>query len=90
MPLSNLRATLRACKGKCTLDTFELNKIAGGILLCLLVVMGLKNFSEIIFEVPEPATPGYDVSSLAVEETPAGGEARVNLGACDPCGAKGH
>jgi len=56
------------------LDTFELNKIAGGILLCLLVVMGLKNVGEIVFEVPEPATPGYDVSSLAVEEAPAAGE----------------
>ncbi len=43
------------------MDSFELNKIAGGILLALLVVLGTSMLSEIIFDVEKPEKPGYEV-----------------------------
>lgn len=55
------------------MDSFELNKMAGAVLLCLLVVMGLKTVSEDVYKVHEPEKMGYDVSDL-VTEPAAGGE----------------
>jgi cytochrome c len=77
MCLSNLRATLRVTTlwGLRALDSFELNKMAGAVLLCLLIVMGLKSVSEEVFAVHEPEKMGYDVASLAIDTGGGTGEA---------------
>ncbi|AXS39015.1 cytochrome c family protein [Breoghania sp. L-A4] len=41
------------------MDSFELNKIAGAVLLSLLIVMALGVSSDIIFHSEAPETPGY-------------------------------
>jgi cytochrome c len=50
------------------MDSFELNKIAGGVLGTLLFVMVLGLFSEAIFTRAEVAKPGY---ALPAQEAPA-------------------
>lgn len=49
------------------MDSFELNKIAGAVLLALLVVMGLGIVSDVIFEPHHPEKPGYEIA-VATEE----------------------
>ncbi|NRG16550.1 cytochrome c family protein [Rhizobiales bacterium] len=44
------------------MDSFELNKIAGAVLLSLLVVMGLGVVSDLIFETNPPEIPGYEIA----------------------------
>jgi len=65
-------------KGTGTLDSFELNKMAGAVLLCLLIVMGVKTVGEEVFAVHEPEDAdqmGYDISGLVTETaTPAEGQ----------------
>lgn len=51
------------------MDSFELNKIAGAVLLSLLIIMALGVTSDIIFHAETPETPGY-----AIEVADAGGE----------------
>jgi cytochrome c len=58
------------------MDSFEINKIAGGILATLLVVMGLGFVAETIFHANKPAKPGFDIVvaekvSTAVAAEPA-------------------
>ena len=55
------------------MDSFEWNKIVGAVLGTLLFVVALKIGSEMLFEVPEPAKPGYIVPGVA--EAPAPGAA---------------
>ena len=43
------------------MDTFELNKFAGAILLALLVLFGTKAMSSIIFKAHKPEKPGYEI-----------------------------
>lgn len=43
------------------MDSFEINKIAGGILATLLTVMGLGFIAETIFHAKKPAKPGYEI-----------------------------
>ena len=50
------------------MDSFEWNKIAGAVLGTLLFVVAVKIASEFIFEVKEPAKPGYVVQGV---ETPS-------------------
>jgi cytochrome c len=50
------------------MDSFEWNKIAGAVLGTLLFVVAVKIASEFIFEVKEPAKPGYVVQGV---EAPA-------------------
>ncbi len=52
------------------MDTFELNKFAGAILLALLVLFGTKTMSNIIFKVHKPEKPGFAVE---VAEAPGHG-----------------
>jgi cytochrome c len=57
-------------KGTGTLDSFELNKMAGAVLFCLLIVMGVKTVGEEVFAVHEPEEAdhmGYDISGLVTE-----------------------
>lgn len=55
------------------MDSFEWNKIAGGVLGTLLFVVALKIGSEMLFEMPEPEKPGYVVPG--VPQTPGPGAA---------------
>ena len=43
------------------MDSFELNKIIAAILLVALLLIGIGKFSDIIFHVEKPKTPGYAV-----------------------------
>ena len=49
------------------MDSFELNKIAGAILLVLLVTMGLGVGSSIIFAPNAPEQPGYAIEVAQVD-----------------------
>jgi cytochrome c len=61
------------------MDSYEWNKIVGAILGTLLFVVAIKIGSEMLFEVPEPAKPGYIVPG--VTETPAPGAATTQAAA---------
>jgi cytochrome c len=52
------------------MDSFEWNKIVGAVLGILLFVVALKIGSEVLFEVPEPAKPGYIVPGVVEAPTP--------------------
>ena len=43
------------------MDSFEINKIVGAILLVALLVIGIGKLSDVIFHVAKPKTPGYAV-----------------------------
>ena len=43
------------------MDTFELNKIVGAVLLALLIIFGTKTMSDIMFKAHKPEKPGYVV-----------------------------
>jgi cytochrome c len=43
------------------MDSFEINKIVAAILMVALLVIGIGKFSDIIFHVEKPKTPGYAV-----------------------------
>jgi len=49
------------------MDSFELNKIAGAILFTLLIVMGLRSVSGLLYDVHPPEKLGYPVQTAAVE-----------------------
>ncbi len=53
------------------MDSFEWNKIAGGVLGTLLFVVIVKIAAGAIFEVPEPAKPGYVVAGAEETAGPA-------------------
>jgi cytochrome c2 len=45
------------------MDSFEWNKIAGAVLFALLVGVGLRIATEILFEAEAPETPGYIIAT---------------------------
>lgn len=49
------------------MDSFEVNKIAGGVLGTLLLTMALGLFSGYIYAPPTPTKPGYDLPAAAAE-----------------------
>ncbi len=51
------------------MDSFELNKIIAAILMVALLVIGISKFSDIIFHVDKPKTPGYAVEVEQVVTT---------------------
>jgi cytochrome c len=53
------------------MDSFEWNKIAGAVLGTLLFVLVLNIVIGIVFEVPEPAKPGYIVAGVPAANTAA-------------------
>ena len=44
------------------MDSFELNKMAGAVLFALLVLFGVRPITDIVFAVPKPEKPGYEVA----------------------------
>ena len=59
------------------MDGFEFNKIAGAVLATLLIVLGLKNLSGIIYHSETPEKPGY---AIEVAEVGSSGEAQAATG----------
>ncbi|MDX7949774.1 cytochrome c family protein [Lichenihabitans sp. Uapishka_5] len=53
------------------MDSFEFNKIAGGVLGTLTLTMMLGIAAHMIFAPGVPAKPGYDLPSAAAEQTSA-------------------
>lgn len=49
------------------MDSFELNKIAGAVLFSLLLVLGVKNAAEIIYETHEANPKSYVVEGVVAE-----------------------
>ena len=47
------------------MDSFEWNKVIGGVLGAVLLVLVIRVGSEFLFEVEEPAKPGYVVEGVA-------------------------
>ena len=60
------------------MDSFEWNKIAGAVLGTLIFVLVVKIASDVIYEVPKPAKPGYVVEGVE-EGSNTGGAAAVPL-----------
>ena len=59
------------------MDGFEFNKIAGAVLATLLIVLGLKNLTSIIYHSETPEKPGY---AIEVAEAGSSGEAQAATG----------
>jgi cytochrome c len=55
------------------MDSFEFNKIAGGLLGTLLFTMALGVFSDAVFSHPKLAKPGYDLPAAEEAALEAGG-----------------
>ena len=58
------------------MDSFEVNKIAGGVLGTLLATMGLGLAAEWFYEPSTPTKPGYDLP-MAAAETGGGGDTQT-------------
>lgn len=56
------------------MDSFELNKIAGAVFLCLLVVMGVKSVAEIVYAEEHQEELAYHVEGLEVAAEAAAAE----------------
>ncbi|MEI2387962.1 cytochrome c family protein [Breoghania sp. JC706] len=56
------------------MDSFELNKIAGAVLLSLLVIMALGVSSDIIFDSHEPEVAGYPIEVASADGAGASAE----------------
>ncbi len=54
------------------MDSFEVNKVAGGVLGTLLATMGLGLFAGWLYSPGEPAKPGYDLPMAAAETAGTG------------------
>ncbi|MEP9398058.1 cytochrome c family protein [Mesorhizobium sp. KR2-14] len=57
------------------MDSFEFNKILGGLLGTVFVVFSISIASEAIFASPVPEKPGYAIEAAEAEPTAAGGGA---------------
>ena len=67
------------------MDSFELNKIIAAILMVALLIIGIGKFSDIIFHVDKPETPGYkvDIDQAVITATSVNTteEEKVNIAA---------
>ena len=64
------------------MDSFELNKIIAAILMVALLIIGISKFSDIIFHVEKPKTPGYAVEieqTITTSSTKTVIEDKVNI-----------
>jgi cytochrome c len=53
------------------MDSFEINKIIAAILMVALLIIGIGKFSDIIFHVEKPKSPGYAVLTDQVADSSA-------------------
>ena len=53
------------------MDSFELNKIIGAVLLTALIIIGIGKFTDILFHVEKPKESAYKIEGLEVATTNA-------------------
>ena len=56
------------------MDSFELNKIIGAVLLTALIIIGIGKITDILFHVEKPKESAYKVEGLEVASTTASGQ----------------
>ena len=61
------------------MDSFELNKIIGAVLLTALIIIGIGKFTDILFHVEKPKESAYKVEGLEVASTTASGQEAANV-----------
>ena len=49
------------------MDSFEFNKIASAVLIVALLLIGLNQIADFIYQVKKPQTPGYKVEGVVEE-----------------------
>ena len=59
------------------MDSFELNKIIGAVLLTALIIIGIGKFTDILFHVEKPKESAYKVEGLEVASTNVSGQEAV-------------
>ena len=76
------------------MDSFEINKIVGAILLVALLVIGIGKLSDAIFHVEKPETPSYAVdveeTTTVSTSTKAGVEEKIDIAALMAMGDLTH
>ena len=76
------------------MDSFEINKIVGAILMVALLVIGIGKLSDVIFHVEKPETPGYVVdveeSKTVSSATKVSVEEKIDIGALMAMGDLTH
>ena len=61
------------------MDSFELNKIIGAVLLTALIIIGIGKFTDILFHVEKPKESAYKVEGVEVASTTASGQEAVKV-----------
>ena len=61
------------------MDSCELNKIIGAVLLTALIIIGIGKFTDILFHVEKPKESAYKVEGLEVASTTASGQEAVKV-----------
>ena len=61
------------------MDSFELNKIIGAVLLTALIVIGIGKFTDILFHVEKPKESAYKVEGLEVATSTDSGQETVKV-----------
>ena len=56
------------------MDSFELNKIIGAVLLTALIIIGIGKFTDILFHIEKPKESAYKVEGLEVASTTTSGQ----------------
>ncbi|MEY2812867.1 MAG: hypothetical protein RLZZ310_239, partial [Pseudomonadota bacterium] len=56
------------------MDSFEFNKIAAAVLIVALLLIGLNQITDFIYQVKKPQTPGYKVEGVVEEAKTASKE----------------
>ena len=76
------------------MDSFEINKIVGAILMVALLVIGIGKLSDVIFHVEKPETPGYAVdveeATTVSSTTKASVEEKIDIDALMAMGDLTH
>ena len=76
------------------MDSFEINKIVGAILMVALLIIGIGKLSDVIFHVEKPETPGYVVdveeSKTVSSATKVSVEEKIDIGALMAMGDLTH
>ncbi len=61
------------------MDSFELNKIIGAILLTALIIIGIGKFTDVLFHIEKPKESAYKVEGLEVASTTATSQEAVKV-----------
>jgi len=77
---------------KIKMDSFEINKIIGAVLITILIVIGIGKISDIIFHVEAPKVQGYKVELKLATSSSAdsNSESQIDIAALLSMGDIGH